>query len=713
MKVEKEYYFQFFYLCLCIFTLSIGFYFGDNLQELQRGPANVEDCSIQQNCPFLIIGHRGAPHVFAENTISSFQEAIDRGANALEIDLAITKDKKVVVIHDRDPDDLIALARQVGLEGLPFIPYVPNLGSSWRIPVEKLTLYELLQHFGYARNEGIIHNILFEGVLENSAIIPPLSETLKSFEEREELQAIFLDIKLREDQEDLAEEMAEQINEMVSGSHYKLYISSPFKSIVNTFFDVLQKSHQQNYERPILDMESDGALKNIDEMGLEGLLTGKTILRSETSFFKEIDQLLGRKKLDNMNLYPIVAWTIDEQFMMYKLLQKGVDGIITNRPRDLARLIIRHWKDHSLMSKYIAKCFHDYEGFDEYQFCTSGREINPYQTISKREILHWVCQEEKVHEGSKDQFGCDFLNGEEVRFEDELDNSGQVNLWYSPEDGGSVVVHKTEEEFSLNKIPVLIQYREESCSDGFLNHECEYTVALSYRIDQSWIPLKTKKSVHESDFFITTNVPQEANELRVQLVEMDGEERKLRGGVGSLSLPLADGAFGQISSQDNTFRGTLKLQLFNYGEIQQSFIKRKTFGLEFEQRDCYDGFLNYDCEYRIKVEALDKNYRRVLKNQYKNFDSSFAFYSTIPENVQKLLVTIYETDDGYIDGGGKSQQTRIIDLGHGYRYSFKAPNETFKGTLSIKLFDYDEKREHSEGAADQPHNISLPHLENK
>jgi glycerophosphoryl diester phosphodiesterase len=45
-------------------------------------------------------GHRGASAQCAENTLRSFQRALDLGANALELDVHLTVDREVVVIHD-------------------------------------------------------------------------------------------------------------------------------------------------------------------------------------------------------------------------------------------------------------------------------------------------------------------------------------------------------------------------------------------------------------------------------------------------------------------------------------------------------------------------------------------------------------------------------------------------------------------------------------
>ena len=48
----------------------------------------------------LVHGHRGARAVMPENTIPAFEYAIKAGVDVLELDLAVTKDNVIVVSHD-------------------------------------------------------------------------------------------------------------------------------------------------------------------------------------------------------------------------------------------------------------------------------------------------------------------------------------------------------------------------------------------------------------------------------------------------------------------------------------------------------------------------------------------------------------------------------------------------------------------------------------
>ncbi|OGR89553.1 MAG: hypothetical protein A2992_03900 [Elusimicrobia bacterium RIFCSPLOWO2_01_FULL_59_12] len=54
--------------------------------------------------PCLIIGHRGAMGYAPENTIASFEEAIRRGADWIELDVQLSQDGELVVLHDTSVD---------------------------------------------------------------------------------------------------------------------------------------------------------------------------------------------------------------------------------------------------------------------------------------------------------------------------------------------------------------------------------------------------------------------------------------------------------------------------------------------------------------------------------------------------------------------------------------------------------------------------------
>ena len=48
----------------------------------------------------LVVGHRGSPAQRPENTMASFELAVEQGVDAVELDVHLTADGELAVIHD-------------------------------------------------------------------------------------------------------------------------------------------------------------------------------------------------------------------------------------------------------------------------------------------------------------------------------------------------------------------------------------------------------------------------------------------------------------------------------------------------------------------------------------------------------------------------------------------------------------------------------------
>lgn len=102
------------------------------------------------------IGHRGAPREFPENTLPGFLRAVERGADAVELDVHRTRDGAVVVHHDPDlagldgrgmPITELTLAQVQGVE-LAGGGRVPTLGAVMDALGERATVYVELKGAG-------------------------------------------------------------------------------------------------------------------------------------------------------------------------------------------------------------------------------------------------------------------------------------------------------------------------------------------------------------------------------------------------------------------------------------------------------------------------------------------------------------------------------------------------------------------------------------
>ena len=51
-----------------------------------------------------VVGHRGVPSLFPENTLDSFRRALELGVDAIELDVRLTRDRRLVIVHDETVD---------------------------------------------------------------------------------------------------------------------------------------------------------------------------------------------------------------------------------------------------------------------------------------------------------------------------------------------------------------------------------------------------------------------------------------------------------------------------------------------------------------------------------------------------------------------------------------------------------------------------------
>ncbi|MEU6160801.1 glycerophosphodiester phosphodiesterase [Streptomyces sp. NPDC047130] len=63
--------------------------------------------------PLIAVAHRGDPYRHRENTVPSLRSALERGADAVEVDVRLTRDGVPVLLHDRTLERLWGLDRPV------------------------------------------------------------------------------------------------------------------------------------------------------------------------------------------------------------------------------------------------------------------------------------------------------------------------------------------------------------------------------------------------------------------------------------------------------------------------------------------------------------------------------------------------------------------------------------------------------------------------
>jgi glycerophosphoryl diester phosphodiesterase len=216
----------------------------------------------------LILGHRGAAEI-PENTIPSFERALEHGAHGFELDVRQTADQKLVVVH----------------------PAV--VGS------------KAVQYSNYDEIRS----------LENGYEIPLLEEVLKKF-----ASSAFLDIELKTPG-------FEQAAVELIRAH-----GDPERTLISTFdTDTLAK---------VQDL--------FPELQL-GYIFNRT-QDEEARHNCPIEVVIPQFRLASRELITgvheeglkVFAWTVNEESEIERLLELGVDGIITDYPEKVVAVVSRH-----------------------------------------------------------------------------------------------------------------------------------------------------------------------------------------------------------------------------------------------------------------------------------------------------------------------------------------------------------------------------------
>ena len=111
--------------------------------------------------------HRGFSGKYPENTMLAFEKAVEAGASGIELDVQLTKDGEVVIIHDESLD------RTTDARGLvceKTLDQIQKLNASILYPsCENQRIPTLCEYLDLIKNKGIITNI----ELKNSIVDYP------------------------------------------------------------------------------------------------------------------------------------------------------------------------------------------------------------------------------------------------------------------------------------------------------------------------------------------------------------------------------------------------------------------------------------------------------------------------------------------------------------------------------------------------------------
>lgn len=308
------------------------------LEALRASPNAAVRAVVGQASPTRrpeVIAHRADPIDAAENTLPAIQNAADRGADGVEIDLCITKDGQIVLWHDATPGSLIAVVRNLGLEGgQSYRPTWPEVGSPFRRPVKELTLAEVRRHLGYAGKDG--------APLPGSCYtIPTWDEAAALLAGLPSLRRIVLDIKLPGDAPQLAARFAQALRPALdkNGLRSRVVCMTIEASVVTALKPLLGEGVRFTHDIEITNLLVPGgdhsAVKAAQRLSNTVCSVGRPRvpkLGGEYAYFLGVLRA-DRARIDQGGLgLPLLTWTLNDELELREVIAIGVDGIITDDP---------------------------------------------------------------------------------------------------------------------------------------------------------------------------------------------------------------------------------------------------------------------------------------------------------------------------------------------------------------------------------------------
>jgi len=293
---------------------------------------------------FYVIGHRGAAGLAPENTVSSFKRAMEIRVDAIELDVHLTADGEIVVHHDY-------LLK-------PEITRTPNgewLDEWSSYPIKDLTLAQLKRYDVGRLNPYASYSRRYPDQRPvDGERIPTLHEVASLLKNRnDEKTELWVEIKTSPEKpkvtrspEVVADALIQVLREEKVLERVKI-LSFDWRSLVH-----IQKIA---LEIPTVYLSHTGVRLNTIKPGQPGpspWTAGIDVDYFEGSIPRAVEAAGGRFWAPNHKTVTaelveeahriglkVFVWTPDSRRDMLRLIELGVDGIITNRPDILQALI--------------------------------------------------------------------------------------------------------------------------------------------------------------------------------------------------------------------------------------------------------------------------------------------------------------------------------------------------------------------------------------
>lgn len=245
------------------------------------GAFAIQSVRLEDNVE--IMAHRGASTVAPENTMAAFGQAIEDGADWIELDVQETSDGEVVVLHDSD-----------------FMKLGGNPLKIWDATMDDLSEIDIGSRFGTEFA---------------SQRTPLLSEVLRQCKDK---IGVNIELKYYGHDQDLEQRVVDVVE--AEGMVSDVLVMSLKRDGVRKL-----KSLRPDWKVGLLMSVSAGDLRkiNVDFLAVNAGFASRRFIASAHA--------------SGMDVY---VWTVNDPMTMSTMVSRGVDGLLTDRPA-LARKVLR------------------------------------------------------------------------------------------------------------------------------------------------------------------------------------------------------------------------------------------------------------------------------------------------------------------------------------------------------------------------------------
>ncbi len=305
--------------------------------------SSLQAGAVQAAEKLLIIGHRGAAGLAPENTLPAFEEACELNVNAVELDVHLSADDKIVVHHDYTLQPEIART--------PEGQWLKGPGPA----VEELTLAQLKTYDIGRLKPGTRYARRYpDQKAVDGERIPTLAEVISFLKAKcPQATRLWIEIKTDPEKADLTpspQTIVEGVTTLLREQNF-----SARACILSFDWSALVHMQKISPQIPTIYLSHVGVRLNNIKPGQPGpspWMAGLDIDDFGGSIPRAVKAAGGKywapyykyltyallEEAHQLGL-KVYVWTVDSRSDMERLKEMGVDGIITNRP-DILKSVV-------------------------------------------------------------------------------------------------------------------------------------------------------------------------------------------------------------------------------------------------------------------------------------------------------------------------------------------------------------------------------------